>query len=177
MVNVTRCIEQPPGRCRVQGKVYWDCRALLPDYLCDSSYRPLHLQNWQWCWTRARTDPHLLVLCIAERRLAQPDHAFVLTEPDEKLCKQAFLIAARVLAGARLLRTSCVCARVCLCVCVGGGGGIRVAVCFSCDVSMPQCPFLYESLDPLCSNLPRKDVRDSLRRHAKGLADEEGWLG
>ena len=40
----------------------------------------------------------------------QPDngHAFVLTVPDENLCKQAFLTAARILAGARLLRISCV---------------------------------------------------------------------
>ena len=49
--------------------------------------------------------------CTTERRLAQPDndHAFVLTVPDEKLCKQAFLIAAHALAVARLLRISCVC--------------------------------------------------------------------
>ena len=33
-------------------------------------------------------------------------HAFVLTVPDEKLCKLAFLIAARFLAVARLLRIS-----------------------------------------------------------------------
>jgi hypothetical protein len=60
-------------------------------------------------------------VCVCtERRLAQPDngHAFVLTVPVENLCKQAFLTAARVLAGARLLRISCVYAIVCLCVCV-----------------------------------------------------------
>ena len=44
------------------------------------------------------------------------DNAFVLTVPDENLCKQAFLTAACVLAAARLLRISCVC--VCVCVCV-----------------------------------------------------------
>jgi len=37
------------------------------------------------------------------------DYAFVLTVPDENLCKQAFLIAACVLAVARLLRILCAC--------------------------------------------------------------------
>ena len=34
--------------------------------------------------------------------------------PDENLCKQAFLIAACVLAGARFLRILCVCACACV---------------------------------------------------------------
>ena len=78
--------------------------------------------------------------------VVQPDndHAFVLTVPDEKLCKQAVLIAARVLAVARLLRISCVwvCVLACFSECSGQLVGPYFAGAPCLDITRPASPDL-----------------------------------
>ena len=53
---------------------------------------------------------------------------FALTVPDEIQCKPASLIAACVLAVARLLRISCLCVCVCVCVCACVRACVRACV-------------------------------------------------
>ena len=73
---------------------------------------------------------------------------FVLTVPDENLCKQAFLTAARGLADARLLRVSCVCVCVCVFVfvCVGVWVCVRVSILHVHPLFVLYCIVCYKSV-------------------------------